>query len=275
MPQVVFDATAQKQQQKQRQLQEDLQQLKAAASDAVPADNADAIVEPNVPGQTETNMINQTVRESEAKSQPGLYRTPAEYSEVLRNAPPAHNPFAAFVPQPDNIQFETQHAQEKVLLVLRQHPVVNLGWILITVLLLVAPILLVPMLPFFSFLPSKFTFFAMIAWYMFVLTYVIEQFLGWYYNIYVITDERVIDIDFYSLIYKEVSEAQIDKIEDITATTAGILGAIFNFGHIYIQTAGEQNRFDFLSVPQPAKVMKFLNELQVEEEQEKLDGRAI
>jgi uncharacterized membrane protein YdbT with pleckstrin-like domain len=139
----------------------------------------------------------------------------------------------------------------------------------------VAPILLAPTLPFFSFLPSKFTFFAMIAWYMFVLTYVIEQFLGWYFNIYVITDERVIDINFYSLIYKEVSEAQIDKIEDITATTAGILGAIFNFGHIYIQTAGEKNRFDFLSVPQPAKVTKFLNELQVEEEQEKLDGRAI
>ena len=110
---------------------------------------------------------------------------------------------------------------------------------------------------------------------MLISAYVIENFLYWYYNIYIITDERIIDIDFYSLIYRSVSEAKIDKIEDVTATTAGLFAGVFNYGNITIQTAAEKREFDFNKVPQPAKVTKFLNELILEEEREKNEGRVM
>lgn len=92
---------------------------------------------------------------------------------------------------------------------------------------------------------------------------------------YIITDERIIDVDFYSMIYKSVSEAKLEKVEDVTATTAGFLGAFLNYGNISIQTAAEKREFEFLKVPQPAKVTKFLNELLLEEEREKMEGRVM
>jgi len=92
--------------------------------------------------------------------------------------------------------------------------------------------------------------------------------------VYIITDERIIDVDFNSLLFKNVAYAKIDNIEDITATTAGALGSIFDYGTVRIQTAGAISEFEFVSVPQPSKVVSFLNELLIEEEQEFHNKRA-
>lgn len=223
------------------------------------------------PGLTQTDVSENTPMNEKKKNS----RQPEDYSELLRNEKPSNAAFSAFMPQPPGVGFESQHENEKILLVLRQHPVVNLTWILITIVLILAPFLLFPLIPLQIVLPGNFLFFLMVAWYLFVTVYAVESFLGWYFNIYVITDERIIDIDFYSLIYKSVSEAKLDKIEDVTATTAGFFGAFFNFGNITIQTAAEQREFDFQKVPQPAKVTKFLNELMLEEGREKIEGRVM
>ncbi|MCD8484894.1 PH domain-containing protein [Candidatus Woesebacteria bacterium] len=206
---------------------------------------------------------------------PSAKRRPEEYSSVLRGERPSNGIFAAFMPQPHGVGFESQHEHEEILLVLRQHPVVNVVWVTITIILMLAPFLLFPMIPLQVILPGVYMFFLMVAWYLFVTAYVIESFLGWYFNIYIITDERIIDIDFYSLIYKSVSEAKIEKIEDVTSTTAGFFGAFFNYGNIAIQTAAEKREFEFARVPQPAKITKFLNELMIEEEREKIEGRVM
>jgi hypothetical protein len=82
-----------------------------------------------------------------------------------------------------------------------------------------------------------------------------------------------VDVDFYSLLYRSVSEAKLEKIEDVTSTMAGLGGAMFNYGTISVQTAAEKREFEFVNVPQPTKVTKFLNEMVLEEEREKLEGR--
>lgn len=205
-------------------------------------------------------------------------RDPREYSQTLKEDKMNGNGgglFAAYAPLPKSIRFETQHANEQILMVLRMHPIMNLPWMIITLILFLAPYVIFPWLPLFSFLPDTLGVYAMIGWYMLIGAYVIESFLNWYYNLYIITDERVIDVDFYSLIYKSVSEAKLEKIEDVTATTTGVLGALFNYGTINIQTAAEKREFEFLHVPQPARVTKFLNELMLEEEREKLEGRVM
>jgi uncharacterized membrane protein YdbT with pleckstrin-like domain len=113
----------------------------------------------------------------------------------------------------------------------------------------------------------------MVFWYLMVLGFSIEAFLSWFFNAYIITDERVIDIDFLSLIYKNISSAKLDNIEDIIATSGGALRAIFDFGTVTIQTAGAEVEFDFEAVPFPSRVTALLNELLIEEEREKIEGR--
>jgi len=108
---------------------------------------------------------------------------------------------------------------------------------------------------------------------MFTTAFVLESFLGWYFNVYIITDERIIDIDFISLIYKEVSDADIEMIQDVTYKQGGIVRTMFNFGTIFIQTAAEKPKFEFEDVPNPSLIVKVLQKMRMEERQEQLEGR--
>jgi hypothetical protein len=203
---------------------------------------------------------------------PKVTRHVDEYSTVMRREQPSNNPFKAFTAKPSQMFFEAQHTEEKVLLLLRQHPVTQVKWILVTLILIFVPVLF-SYVPLLSFLPVRFHLVALLGWYMLVAGFALEAFLDWFFNVYIITDERVIDVDFYSLLFKNISYAKIDKIEDITTVTSGTLGAVFDFGTVKIQTAAATAELEFEHVPHPSKVTAFLNELLVEEERERIEGR--
>lgn len=267
MSPTIFDAGAQKRQKKTAALQHQLAEIQAEEKKR-PA--------PTLPKRDEPPAaeIRQMAHQEPVESAPHKHvRGPKDYSEVLRTSGQSGGVFSAYCTLPSNVHFETQHQDEKILMLLRQHPIVNLKWILTTILLIIGPLFVLSIFPFLGFLPAKFAAFASIGWYLFVFTFAIQGFLGWYYNIYIITDERIVDVDFYSLIYRSVSEAKLEKIEDVTSTMAGLGGTIFDYGTITIQTAAEKREFEFVDVPHPARITKFLNELIIEEEREKIEGR--
>jgi uncharacterized membrane protein YdbT with pleckstrin-like domain len=179
---------------------------------------------------------------------------------------------ASYLRRPKGIKFETKDSQEKIELLLRMHPITNLKWILITVLMFFVPALL-KQFPILDFLPKNYQLVISVGWYLVIFSYALENFLTWYFNVYIITDERIIDVDFYNLIYKDVSEAEIEKIQDISYRMGGVIRTLFNFGDVFIQTAAEKPNFEFLAVPRPDKVAKLLQELKVQEKQEELEGR--
>lgn len=196
-----------------------------------------------------------------------------DYSEVMKNEKVTGNFFKSFIAKPKNICLNIQDKDEKIILVLRQHLITQAKDIFI----LFATIFLIPALLKFSgfidIMPTKFSGAFDIFWFVLSLGLVFKAFLMWFFNVYIITDERVIDVDFASMIYRNVSSAKIENIEDVTANTTGPLAAIFDYGTILIQTAGEKTEFEFEHIPQPAKITKLLNELILEEEREKLEGR--
>ena len=84
------------------------------------------------------------------------------------------------------------------------------------------------------------------------------------------------------LIYKNITATKIDRIEDVTYSVSGVLASFLNYGNVLIQTAGAgiemkpQQTAPFMEIfntPHPAKVTKLINELIMEEEQEKIEGR--
>lgn len=183
------------------------------------------------------------------------------------------NPLSSFMVLPRGVTFETQEAEEEILFILRRHLITNVPWLVAAMAMIAAPLLLrfVPFL--IGFLPGRFQLISIIIWYLLTTAFILESFLTWYFNVYIITDERIIDIDFYSLIYKEVSETKIEKIQDVTYKMSGAIRALFNFGTVFIQTAGEVPEFEFEDVARPAQVAKILNRLILQEEQEKIEGR--
>lgn len=183
-----------------------------------------------------------------------------------------HNPLGSIMFCPENLKFETMDTEEKVVLFLRKHWITNVPWILLFFVMLVVPVL-VSNLSLFNSVPSNYMFIFILIWYLITTAYLLESFLTWFFNVYIVTDERIVDIDFYNLIYKEVSDANIDKIQDVTYKMGGVIRTLLNYGDVMIQTASEVPNFEFLAVPKPDKIAKVLQDLRMEEQQEAIEGR--
>lgn len=167
---------------------------------------------------------------------------------------------AALAYKPKEISFETQRKKEEIILLMRRHWITNLGWLLFTFLLIFLP-LFFPSFPLFQILPTRFKLIAIPIWYLLAFAFFLENFLNWYFNVYLLTSERIVDIDFYSLIYKEISDARIEKIQDVTYSMGGLIRTLFNYGDILVQTAAERTVFEFEAIPKPAWVVQKINEV--------------
>jgi hypothetical protein len=195
---------------------------------------------------------------------PTIYSGPVEKSK-----PPTQNgkmmaPLSAFAYKPRGVRFETQETKETVELFLRQHPIVNIPWITLAAILLFIPsfvplMMQIVKLPFS--LPMNYVFVVTIFWYVASFGFILTNLMHWFFNIYIVTDERIVDIDFYFLLYKHFSEAELTKIQDISFTSSGILPTIFNYGNVMIQTASEMPTLEFEMVPHPDKVVEMIRDL--------------
>ncbi len=170
--------------------------------------------------------------------------------------------FPAFIEHPDHYRFEGQDEDEKILLLLRAHPITNLSWIIPAILLFIWPFLAEPVIQFFNFdlspVPQAFGLLFLIVNYLVILTIVFEGFLYWYFNVYIVTNKNIIDVDFHSILFKNIDVAPLRNIEDASSSMAGLLSSIFHFGDVFIQTAGASRNIEFTSVPRPHHVADFI-----------------
>jgi len=176
----------------------------------------------------------------------------------MHNLRPSHQLFHSFCIK-HNYRFETQHQDEQIILTLRAHPITQLPWILNTLFFFILLILL--NFFFFNFLNPSQTFFANFFGLAFIFSYIWFNFLSWFFNVGIVTTERVVDIDFHSVIYKEVTETNLPKVEDVTAKSGGFFASIFNFGNVFVQTAGTEVNIEFPNIPRPAEVTKIINSI--------------
>jgi len=184
----------------------------------------------------------------------------------------SHNIFSAYCYYPDHVNFSSADNQEKVVLMLRRHPITNLKWVLSVFFLSFIPILLPGFIPE-NFLPLEYILVISLSWYLLLSAFTLERFLAWFFNVNIVTDERVFDVDFTTIFHREITDANLDQIQDVTVEVGGAVQTFFHFGDVVIQTAGETPRIRFEMVPDPDRVAMVLRELRIEEEVEKMEGR--
>lgn len=175
--------------------------------------------------------------------------------------------FPAILASPKKIKFDKQEENEVIELFLRQHPIVNVGWIFISLLLLVLPPLFLQFegqlgLNFTGNISVSVLIGGLIVYYLLIAAYAFEQFLSWYYNVYIVTNMHIVDINFYSLLSKEVVEISLNDIEVIAYHASGIFASLFHYGNVEIETAAETKRIVFEKVPNPDVVTDAVQDLQ-------------
>lgn len=173
---------------------------------------------------------------------------------------------SAFLTDPLGISFAEQASDEKILLFLRRHFITNLLWILITILLLFIPVL------FFTFrselqllgtidLPWRFIVIFIIFYYILVFAYAFINFLSWFYNVFIVTQKRIVDIDYSNIIIHNVAFTKLSHVQDVNYSQVGFIRSLFNYGDVFAQTAGTEPNFDAHSVPQPRRAAHIIGDL--------------
>lgn len=176
---------------------------------------------------------------------------------------------SSFVKNPKDTTYDGEDRDEEILYVLRRAFITNFTWITVTVILAFVPIFLDPYLRSFRYegeplVSLVFIFVLTVFWYIFTFGYAFVHFLNWYFNVYIITTKKIVDIDFHGLLYKNISEATLYNIEDVTSVVSGAVNVVFNIGDVFIQTAGERREFDFELVPNPSSVRDLISDLVAE-----------
>jgi len=163
--------------------------------------------------------------------------------------------------------FPGQHENEEVVLVVRRHWMVLLPYFLHIALMCLLPIifyiLIVPyVLPAFLEEPYNrlFILFSVI-YYGFVWIIVFTVWADYYLDVWIVTNERIIDIEQIGFFNRVVSELDLKRIQDITSSVHGMIPTMFGFGHIHIQTAAEEGKFDLKSVPHPVTIRRRITKL--------------
>ena len=78
---------------------------------------------------------------------------------------------------------------------------------------------------------------------------------------WVVTTERVVDIEQHGFFKREVSSFPLSKVQDVTYTVSGIIPTWLHFGDVRIQTASISEDFIMKQIPFPDLVRDRLEDL--------------
>lgn len=166
----------------------------------------------------------------------------------------------SFMSFPKELNFHGKEKGEQVVLIIRSHWIVTVPYFFLTILVFILPFILVSLLPTF-FTNTALLISLVITSLLVSLGIIVSTFVKWFYTVHIITDQRVVDLDFTSIMNHSVAEAQLERIEDVTHKQLGIVGSVFDVGSVYIQTAGSQNEIEFSNVPRPRDIQDILFDL--------------
>ncbi len=160
---------------------------------------------------------------------------------------------------PEEILFPSQQPNEKIILVVREHwfPLsIKLGvlFILIFIPLIVNYFVGGSNLFNFSGIVSDLLSLAAQIYYLGLIIAIFVIWVLYYLNVHIVSEKRVVDIDQNGLLKRQASELNLETIEDVTSEKSGFFGNIFDYGNVFIQTAGATERFEFNNVPKPEKI---------------------
>jgi uncharacterized membrane protein YdbT with pleckstrin-like domain len=105
----------------------------------------------------------------------------------------------------------------------------------------------------------------------FMLAIWIYCFLIWidyYFDIWIITSQRIVNIEQKGMFMRKVSEIDFSKIQDITTEVAGFIPTILNYGDVKVQTAGELEDINFRTVSDPYEIKNIIIGMQKKSEGE-------
>ncbi len=160
-----------------------------------------------------------------------------------------------------------QHDGEEIIFHLRRHWFVFFKLFLFFVLLSLIPIVLYYLInqnqPVFldNEIGYPLILILFLSYYLILLISALTAWTETYLDVWTITSDRIINREQHGLFNRVVSELDLARIQDVTAEQKGFFPTIFYYGNVYVQSAGEKERFVFEQIAEPYKIAKIIQKL--------------
>ncbi len=93
-----------------------------------------------------------------------------------------------------------------------------------------------------------------LVYYLYIALFLLYAFFDYYLDIWIITDHELIHAEQLSLFNRTSAKQELSRVQDVEVKVKGLFQTIFNYGDIFVQTAGTQERITFQQVPRPHAV---------------------
>lgn len=170
-----------------------------------------------------------------------------------------------------NKLFPNQKTDEKILMLLRRHWTLALAINVKYTIIMLLPFILIWLTSIFSphtidnLVTGTFsyplTIMVLSLIYLFVWIFFFHAWIDYYLDVWIVTNERVVNIEQKGLFSRSVSEMKLFRVQDVKAEVHGIIPTIFHYGEVTIQTAGSEIFAIFKQVPAPYEVSQEVSKL--------------
>lgn len=160
---------------------------------------------------------------------------------------------------PKHKYFADQLEDEEMLFIFRKHPIVMRKGLIIGMLGILLPVLYVGILTYVRpNNPPSLTFFfgSLVFGLIFGILLMFPSWIGWYFSIFIVTDQRFIQVTQKGLFHRSLVDVALNQIQMVNYEVAGFQETLLGFGTIMMQTY--MGDLVIHNVHHPAKIQKRL-----------------
>lgn len=160
-----------------------------------------------------------------------------------------------------------QRPGEKTTLFMRRHWVGVLKLLLITGAAAVTPILVMWLIngasPGFMTRPANDAVASVFIsiYYLAIITFFFQEFIDYYLDTWIVTTERIINIEQHGLFNRVAAEMHLAAVQDAAAEVKGPLRTFLDYGDVHIHSAGPIKTFQFKDIPHPERIRRVVLKL--------------
>lgn len=163
------------------------------------------------------------------------------------------------------IDFPGQEADEQIFIFTRRHVVAFLPTFAIVFFMTILGLVMIFFLGIGNILSYNQQLFIGSAFLLFMMLFTLIEFFDFYFDLHIVSDRRLVDIDQRKLFNRSVAELLLNDVQDVEANPKGILETFFDFGTVIIQTSGAKPNFEFDQIPHPKETAAMILDLSDQE----------
>jgi hypothetical protein len=92
------------------------------------------------------------------------------------------------------------------------------------------------------------------VWLLVVWTGAWGSFTRYFLNLWVLTNERIVDIKQFGYFNRKVSSLMLHRVQDVTTDVVGVIPSFLGIGGITVQSAGAVDEFHMRGIPHPEEM---------------------